>query len=156
MNQHATKEERDLFFNHSFDLLGIVGGDGYFKRLNPAFERTLGYTEQELCSRPIVEFLHPEDVAKTKKGIQTLSSGMSTISSINRYRCKDGTYKWFSWNTNPLGNLFYSVGRDITEQVKAEEQVRPLKNQASQNPALRRTSETGVGVNSLHQRPGRA
>jgi PAS domain S-box-containing protein len=120
------EQERDLFFTYSFDLLGIVGTDGYFKRLNPAFEKALGYTEEELCARPIAEFLHPEDVAKTKRGIQTLASGSPTIASMNRYRCKDGTYKWFSWNTTPMGPLLYSIGRDITEQVQAEERIRQL------------------------------
>jgi two-component system, cell cycle sensor histidine kinase and response regulator CckA len=129
---NAIKRERDLFFSHSFDLLAIVGTDGYFKRLNPAFERTLGYSEAELCSKPIVEFLHPDDVGRTKKGIQTLTSGTPTIASKNRYRCKDGTYKWFSWNTAPMGSLFYSIGRDSTDQVAAEERIRQLNDELSQ------------------------
>lgn len=120
------KQERDLFFAYSFDALAVVGADGYFKRVNPALERALGYSQQELCSKPLVEFLHPEDIAKTKKGIETLSSGTSRVSSTNRYRCKNGAYKFFSWNTTPMDQLFYTVGRDITEQVKAEEQIRLL------------------------------
>lgn len=129
MEKKTIEQERDLFFTYSFDLLGIVGTDGFFKRLNPAFERTLGYSEEELCSKPIVEFLHPDDVAKTKQGIQTLASGEPTIASVNRYRCKDGTYKWFSWNTTPMGPLLYSVGRDITKQIHAEERIKQLNSE---------------------------
>lgn len=127
--QKSLEAERDLMFDHSFDLMGIVGADGYFKRLNPSFKRTLGYSNEELCSKPIVEFLHPDDIAMVKKGIQTLASGTATIESKNRYRCKDGTYKWFSWNTTPLGSLFFTVGRDITEQIEAEERIRHLNHE---------------------------
>ncbi|MBX3020670.1 MAG: PAS domain S-box protein [Bdellovibrionales bacterium] len=123
------EEERELFFQYSFDLQAIVGADGYFKRLNPAFERVLGHSTEELCSRPLVEFMHPEDVAKTKKGIRTLTEGTATIASVNRYRCKDSSYKWFSWNTIPKGNLFYSVGRDITGQIEAEERINALNRE---------------------------
>ncbi len=120
LNTKISEQELNLFFTHSFDLMGIVGTDGYFKRANPSFERVLGYTEAELCARPIVEFLHPDDIERTRGGIRTLAAGTPRVASLNRYRCKDGTYKWFSWNTTPMGELLYSVGRDITAQVEAE------------------------------------
>lgn len=120
------EQERDIFFNHSIDLLAIVGTDGYFKRLNPAFERVLGYSVEELCAKPIIEFLHPDDIAKTRKGIEVLSSGVARVTSENRYRCKDGSYKWFSWNTTPMGAELYTVGRDITEKKNSEERIRQL------------------------------
>lgn len=125
----TVEQERDLFFAYSFDLLAIVGADGYFKRVSPAFERVLGYTEDELYSKPIIEFLHPGDVAKTKQGIAALAVGTTRVASVNRYLCKDGTYKWFSWNTTPIGPLFYTVGRDITEQVQAEEMIQQLNRE---------------------------
>lgn len=117
---------RDLFFAHSIDLLAIVGADGYFKRVNPAFERVLGYTEAELCSRPLTEFLHPDDVAKTKSRIKKLAGGSATIASRNRYRHKEGSYRWISWNTAPMGAFFYTIGRDITDQVNSEDQIRGI------------------------------
>lgn len=132
-----TDRERDIFFKHSFDIFAIVGSDGYFKRLNPAAEKLLGYSEEELCSVPLTEFMHPEDVAKTRKGIQTLATGSSTIASVNRYRCRDGAYRWFSWNTVPMGNVFFSVGRDITNQVEIEARVQELNRElASKNEDL--------------------
>lgn len=132
LQQNASKsieEERDLFFEYSIDLIAIVGNDGYFKRLNPAFERKMGYTPSELCAKPITEFLHPDDVEKTKSGLEKLSAGTPTKASINRYRCKDGSYKTFSWNTAPIGANFYTVGRDITQEVKNEEKIRHLNEE---------------------------
>lgn len=120
----AAERERDLYFTHSWDLMAIVGKDGYFKRTNPAFFRAMGYTEEELRAKPIVDFLHPEDVERTKKGIRTLAGGTPTISSTNRYLCKNGEYRWFSWNTQPLGDIFLTIGRDITEDKRKEEQIR--------------------------------
>lgn len=115
-----------LFFKHSPDLLGIVGSNSHFKKINPAFEALLGYSEAEMLSRPVMDFLHPDDLEKTRAGIAVLASGKPRFGSRNRYRCKDGSYKWISWNTTPIGDDFYSIGRDITEQVAAEEQVREL------------------------------
>ena len=127
----SIEKERDLFFSQSFDLMGIVGTDGYFKRVNPAFEKVLGYSEQELYSRPLADFLHPEDRDKTNRGIQVLSTGTARRSSINRYRCKDGSYRIFSWNTTPFGDRLYSIGRDITEEVSAQERIRDLNDKLS-------------------------
>lgn len=124
--KQTIEKERDLFFTHSMDLLAIVGTDGYFKRLNPAFERSMGYTDEELCAKPIVSFLHPDDVDKTKKRIKMLAEGSPQLASANRYRCKDGKYRWFSWNTTPLDNLLYTVGRDITEQVEFDDRIREM------------------------------
>lgn len=110
-----------IFFEQSFDLMAIVGTDGYFKKTNPAFERVLGFTEAELISKPLASFLHPADLAKTKSGIDMLAEGTARLGSINRYRCKDGSYRWFSWNTRPVGTNLYTIGRDITDQVQSEE-----------------------------------
>jgi two-component system cell cycle sensor histidine kinase/response regulator CckA len=125
----VTDQERDVFFTHSFDLMGVVGTDGYFKRINPAVVRALGYTEEELLAQPLSAFLHPDDVPKTQDGIQILAKGDARLGSINRYRCKDGTYKWFSWNTKPIGDHLFTIGRDITDQVDAEAQIRKLNRE---------------------------
>jgi PAS domain S-box-containing protein len=127
--QQFIDEEKDLFFIHSIDLLAIVGADGYFKKVNPAFERVLGFSEEEMYAKPLIDFLDPQDVFKTKKGMSALAAGVVRETSINRYKCKYGSYKCFSWNTTPLGPLFYTVGRDITEQVLMEERIRQLNSE---------------------------
>ena len=121
--------ERDRFFRVSLDLLCIAGTDGYFKRLNPAWSELLGYTEQELLSKPFLEFLHPDDIQATLKEVEKLSNGESSISFINRYRCANGDYKYLSWKTTPYGEMLYAAANDITELKHSE--VR-LKNAAEE------------------------
>ncbi|HVF99784.1 MAG TPA: PAS domain S-box protein, partial [Chloroflexia bacterium] len=111
-------------FSLSIDLMCVAGLDGYFKQVNPAFEKTLGWTTAELTARPFVDFIHPEDRAATIAEMQTLSTGALTISFENRYRGKDGSYKWLMWNTTPAPEegLLYAVAHDITRRKQIEEE----------------------------------
>jgi PAS domain S-box-containing protein len=111
-----TEQERDRFFDLSIDLLATGSFEGYFVRLNPAFERTLGFTSAELMARPLLDFVHPDDVAHTIAGARCLSQGEMKVGLENRYRCKDGSYRWLSWNATPYleSNLWYAVARDVT------------------------------------------
>lgn len=131
-NQMAEELERQVvllhefekFFDLSLDMLVIAGTDGYFKRVNPAWERTLGWTSEALLSRPFVDFVHPDDVEPTLREIEKLSQGIPTVSFENRYRCADGTYKHLLWTSFPEEEtgLLYAVARDVTEFKKSQEQ----------------------------------
>jgi PAS domain S-box-containing protein len=103
--------------------LSIAGTDGYFKRLNPAWADVFGYRDDELRTQPFVNFIHPDDLAATQAEVAKLTAGTTTLSFENRYRCKDGTYRWLRWNTVPLPErgLLYAVARDITEPKRAQE-----------------------------------
>lgn len=118
--------ERDRFFNLSVDMFCIAGSDGYFKRVNKAFERTLGYTEAELLGAPYASFIHPEDLASTAAQAKGQLEGHAAIQFENRYRCKDGSYRYLSWNATPFSadGLTYAVARDISDKRKAEENLR--------------------------------
>ena len=111
------------FFELSLDMLCIAGFDGYFKLVNPAFTKVLGYPEAELLSTPLFEFIHPEDQETTLEEVQLLSQGIHSIDFKNRYRCADGTYKWISWKcqADTEAGLLYSIARDITHERNQRE-----------------------------------
>ncbi|MCX8123289.1 MAG: PAS domain S-box protein [Spirochaetes bacterium] len=126
---HKEKEEsyKNLFLLTK-DLACITDlHTATFLMVNPAFEKTLGYTQEELLSRPFLEFIHPDDIEKTLHVIQNdLLKGNDLITFENRYRCKDGTYRWLEWNSHPVTSLgiAYAIAHDITERRKIEEILR--------------------------------
>ena len=127
IERRRVQDERDSFFSLSLDLLAIVGTDGYLKRVSPAWERTLGWSPDELLSRPYLEFVHPEDREVTAAEAGKLVAGRDTIHFENRYRAKDGSYRWLSWTCPaPRGRegSLYAVARDVTEQRQAIENLR--------------------------------
>ncbi len=116
----------EQFFDDSLDLFCIASPDGYFKRVNPSFERILGWSTEELLSRPFLEFVHPDDVAATVREVERLGEGIPTVAFENRYRCEDGTYRYFSWTAHPDAGtgLLYAIARDVTELRRARERFR--------------------------------
>ena len=120
------EEERNRFFNLSADMLCIAGFDGYFKLLNPAWVATLGWSMEDLTSRPHLEFVHPDDQAATISRIARFVEGKDLLSFENRYRCKDGSYKWLSWRWIPdrPRQLIYATARDMTQSKQAEQELR--------------------------------
>jgi PAS domain S-box-containing protein len=129
------RAERELegIFNLSLDLLCISGTDGYFKRVNPAVERTLGYTSEELLSRPIACFVHPDDRGRTLQAEQSLAVGQDVVKFENRYICRDGTERRLEWSARPVPEegLSYAAARDVTDTRRASEEQTALRRVAT-------------------------
>ncbi|MEL4897684.1 bifunctional diguanylate cyclase/phosphodiesterase [Crocosphaera sp. Alani8] len=112
----------DRFFELNLDICCIAGFDGYFKKTNAVFTQTLGYSAEELKSKPLLEFVHPDDRPSTLAKLENLSQNKQSSHCENRYRCRDGSYRWLSWTSvvNLQKKLIYAVGRDVTESKNLE------------------------------------
>lgn len=130
MNAHITnptrnEEELFYFFANSPDMLCVAGFDGFFKRLNPAWETTLGWSVEELKSRPFSEFVHPDDRALTLCELERLTGGDNTIHFENRLRCRNGSHRWLQWSATRLDarQQIGAIARDVTSRRKMEHQI---------------------------------
>ncbi len=116
-------EDLDRFFKLSLDMFCIATFDGYFIRVNPAWQTYLGYTEEEMRASPFMEFVHPDDRAATTDTMSNLTTGERVVDFENRYRAKNGSYKRLQWTAAPFihQGLIYAVARDVTDRRAAEE-----------------------------------
>ncbi|MFH1021540.1 MAG: PAS domain S-box protein [Pseudomonadota bacterium] len=114
-------EELDHYFTDALDLLCIADTDGYFRRLNPAWETTLGRPLSELEGRRFLDFIHPEDLEATLQAVSKLAGQKEVLNFVNRYRHNNGEYHWIEWRAFPTGQRIYAVARDITERTLAED-----------------------------------
>jgi PAS domain S-box-containing protein len=123
-----TRELDERFFDLSIDMLCFLDFSGYFKRLNPAWERALGFTRAELMAKPFIEFVHPDDRERTLEQNRRVRDGGQALAFENRYVCKDGSYRWLLWNAAADQGLhvIYSVARDVTERKQADEEREAL------------------------------
>jgi PAS domain S-box-containing protein len=120
------ESELSRYFDESLDLLATADTSGRFTRVNPAWERTLGHSAETLCSRPFIEFVHPDDREATALEHAAVASGShDAIGFRNRYRTADGAYRWLEWNghVSELGGLVLAAARDVTAQYEAEQQL---------------------------------
>ena len=119
-------EELDRFFRLSLDLFCVATFDGYFVRVNPAWHRVLGFEDAELCASPFMDFVHPDDRAATVAALSALTTGGHVIDFENRYRARDGSYKWLQWAAAPFPTqgLVYAAARDVSDRKSAEEALR--------------------------------
>ncbi len=128
---YSQLETGNRFLDLSIDMLCTAGFDGYFKYVSPAFETLLGFSREELLAKPYLEFVHFEDRQATRAESGRLSDGKVTFAFENRYLCKDGTYKWISWNAVAVEEkqLIYAAGREITERKRIEQERERLTSE---------------------------
>jgi PAS domain S-box-containing protein len=149
--------KRNRFFTLAIDMLAIAGFDGHFKQLNPSWEKTLGFTDEELRVKPLIEFVHLEDRASTEEQLHKLQAGDSIAYFENRYRTKAGGWRWLGWTAAPFAEegLIYIFARDLTERKVAEEErlhlIREQAARAAAEAAERRAAflaEAGISLAS--------
>jgi len=136
------EQERERFLAVGSDLQAIAGINGYFHWISPTFERTLGWTPDEMTSRPWTEFVHPDDLGASVSEADSLFSGNESLRFENRYRHKDGSYRWLLWNAQPYPEeqVIYGTAVDITDQVRVE------NDRKRAEAALRETEEQSRNI----------
>jgi len=119
------QEQLERFFTMSGDLLCIANFDGYFTRVNASWHRVLGYTSTEIMAQPFIDLVHYEDREATVGKVAELTENQSVVLFENRYRCKDGSYRWLSWTATPKVDerLIYAVAHDTTDRKLIEQQT---------------------------------
>lgn len=128
-------EIHSLTWNVTPDLLGILDHAGFFVETNPAWQHTLGWEPQEIKERTFFDFLHPDDISNNAKAFTEIKTGKPILNFENRYRHKDGTYRWLSWNAVPEGENFFCSARDISvakqnaASLQSREQEAALREQ---------------------------
>jgi PAS domain S-box-containing protein len=122
---------RNRFFTMALDLLAIAGFDDFFIQLNPVWENTLGFSANDLKSKSLLEFVHPEDRTATAEHLTKLKLGSAPARFENRYLCADGSFRWLSWTAAPFVSeqLIYIFARDITARKAFESEIRALNTE---------------------------
>ena len=118
--------ELETIFDFSLDMIGSGNLSGYFTRINKRFREILGYEDEEFMEVPFLYFVHPEDLEKTQKALSAAANGQEKIFIENRYKCKEGSYKWIDWRVfaNVQENRFVAVGRDISKNKELEKRLK--------------------------------
>jgi PAS domain S-box-containing protein len=141
----AKTEELDRYFTHALDLFCIADTDGFFRRLNKEWENMLGYSLTDLEGARFLDYVHPDDLDATLATVARLGEQEEVLNFVNRYRAKDGSYRWVEWRSFPAGTLIYAAARDITERKLAEEALRESEEK------FRVLSETSPAAIALYQ-----
>ncbi len=143
VQREAALRRSSRYFEVSGDLISTAGFDGYFKELNSAWTQTLGWSADELRSRPYVDFVHPEDREATRAELAKLGTGGGTVDFVNRYETSDGGWCWIHWSAivAPEEELIYASARDITERKRVEAALLESERQTRREAALRAADE---------------
>jgi hypothetical protein len=139
-------QARSLTWQLSPDLLGALNANGHFETSNPAWQTILGWSEEEVSSMSIFELLHPDDVEHTRAGFELTLIGQPAIRFENRYRCKDGGYRWISWVGIQEDNFVYCTGRDITAEKAAEVELAVAQEALRQSQKMEAIGQLTGGI----------
>ena len=145
-------DELEMFFRLSADLLCVASLDGYFLRVNPAWAHVFGYDDATLKASPFLDFVHPDDRAATVDAVSVLTTGTRLINFENRYRARDGSYRWLEWTAAPFVDqgVIYAAARDVTERKRADEALKAssahLQHLVAELDVARKTAEAAAAA----------
>jgi diguanylate cyclase (GGDEF)-like protein/PAS domain S-box-containing protein len=134
-------EEIERFFTVALDLLCIADNNGTFLRVNRSWERTLGYSMDELVGKSLLDFVHPEDIQSTRQSMEALNDQIPVLNFTNRYRTNDGSYRFIEWRSYPSGEYIYAAARDITDRIQYEYELNNLAERLTLA-----TESAGIGI----------
>lgn len=125
VRRRRAEREAERIFDFSLDMMGTVGLDGYFKRVNPAFERILGYPREQLLGQPMLDFVHPDDAPHARRVLDELARGADINQFENRFISRDGGIRWLQWSVRPVPaeGVIYAGARDVSDRRRAERQA---------------------------------
>jgi PAS domain S-box-containing protein len=138
--------ERDQLWRVSDDLIGVANFEGFWVSINPAATAILGWSQEELLAMPIASLWHPDDVAETLPHRRRLVEGGPTERFQNRYRHKDGSYRWLSWSSTAEGGFIYALGRDVTSEHEAADALRRAEEQLRQAQKMEAVGQLTGGI----------
>jgi PAS domain S-box-containing protein len=138
--------ERDRIWNVSEDLLGVSNFAGYFLSMNPAWSRLLGWTEDEIKAMHVSELRHPEDTAHSEAGRKQLAQGVPTVRMENRFRHKDGSWRWLHWTMTEHDGLIYVAGRHVTAEKESAAALQHAQRQAAHLQKMEAIGQLTGGV----------
>jgi PAS domain S-box-containing protein len=138
--------ERDRVWRNSRDLLAVVGADGVFRAVNPAWTAILGHEANEIVGKSFLDFVWPDDAALTQGGLDSAAGKSDLTDFENRYRHRDGTPRWISWHTAVEGDMVYAYGRDVTAQKAQAQALQQAEDALRQSLKLEAMGQLTGGV----------
>jgi PAS domain S-box-containing protein len=146
VENEASLKTADQFFKMTFDILTVTKGDDFIK-INPSFTKTLGYSQKDIAKIKYMELVHSDDKKAVAESLGTLSKENPVVNFKDRILCKDGTYKWLDWNVNidVKKDILYSAARDITENIRLEQEEKTIVNNLYENEEKLRLIVENIG-----------
>ncbi|WP_210530394.1 PAS domain S-box protein [Rubellimicrobium arenae] len=138
--------DRDRMWRLSTDIMLVARFDATIAAVNPAWTTLLGWSEGDLIGRPFLDLVHPDDLESTRQEAGRLAQGQTTLRFENRYRAKDGSYRWLSWIAVPDEDLIHAVGRDVTAEKAAAADLAEAQEQLRQSQKMEAVGQLTGGI----------
>ena len=138
-------EELEQYFSYALDLFCIADTKGNFLRVNNQWSQVLGYTIEELENRKFLDFVHPDDIESTLAVLSDLSEQKEVVNFVNRYKAKDGSYRYIEWKSAPRGSVIFAAARDITQRIRSENEIRESHRMLRENEENLRITLNSIG-----------